>query len=327
MINFNKYFFGTLCVFCALFLWSPVSNARVIDRIVAVVNDDIITLTELNKAVSPYVDRINSAGYSSEKKKEILYKIKKDMLDRMIDKMLTDQEIKRLHITVTDQEVDNAIERLKQSQSMTQEDLEKALKQNGLTLKEYRERMRREILRPKLINYEIKSKVIVTDQDIKKYYNEHKQKFSGVNKYHLCNICLPVDANASDEIKAEKYKKAEKIKKMLDQGKNFNDLAKKYSEVPNAADGGDLGTFEMGALSGKIRNAVSGLKPGKYTDVILTDQGYQIFYLEDVKTENGKTLDEISTQISKKLYKEKAEKKFKSWLESLKEKSHIKIML
>ena len=114
---------------------------------------------------------------------------------------------------------------------------------------------------------------------------------------------------------------------MLDQGKNFNDLAKKYSEVPNAVDGGDLGTFEIGALSGKIRDAVSELKPGKYTDVMLTDKGYQLFYLEDVKTENGKTLDEISTQISKKLYKEKAEKKFKSWLESLKERSHIKIML
>ncbi len=327
MINIKKYFFRILSVFFVLFLLSTASNASVVDRIVAVVNDDIITLTELNKAVSPYVDKINSAGYSSEKRKEILYKIKKDMLDRMIDKMLTDQEVKRLHITVTDQEVDNAIERLKQSQSMTQEDLEKALKQNGMTLKEYREKMRREILRPKLINYEIKSKVVVTDQDIKKYYNEHKQEFAGINKYHICNICIPVDENDSDEIKAEKYKKAEKIKKMLDQGKNFKDLAKKYSEVPNAADGGDLGTFELGALSGQIRNAVSALKPGKYTDVMLTDNGYQLFYLEDVKTENGKTFDEISTMISNKLYKEKAEKKFKSWLESLKEKSHIKIML
>ncbi len=326
-VGIKKYAFGMFSVLCVCFLCSTLSQARVVDRIVAVVNNDIITLTDLNKAVSPYIEKINSAGYSSEKRKEILYKIKKDMLDRMIDQKLTDQEVKRLHITVTDQEVDNAIERFKQAQSMTQEDLEKALKQSGMTLKEYRDKIHQEILRPKLINYEIKSKVIVTDQDIKKYYADHKQEFSGINKYHLCNICIPVDSNASDELKAEQYNKIEKIKKMLDQGKNFRDLAKKYSEVPNASSGGDLGTFEIGALSGKIRDAVSELTPGKYTDVILTDNGYQIFYLEDVKTENGKTFADVSAQISKKLYKEKAEKKFKSWLESLREKSHIKIML
>ncbi len=323
----RKCTFGIICVLCLTFLFPIASFAKVVDRIVAVVNDDIITLADLNKAVAPYINKINSAGYSSEQRKKILYNVKRDMLDRMIDKKLTDQEIKRLHITVTDQEVDNAIDRMKQSQFMTQDDLEKALKRSGMTFKQYRDKIRQEILRPKLINYEVKSKVIVTDEDIKQYYKKHKQEFAGIKKYHICNICIPVGKDDSDKVRQAKYKKAEKIKKLLDAGADFKTLAKKYSEIPNAASGGDLGLFEIGALSGKIGKAVAKLTPGKYTDVLLTNKGYQIFYLENIVREKGKTLAEVADEISRKLYKQKAEKKFKSWLESLKKKSHIKIML
>ncbi len=323
----KKCAIGIVIMICTVVIFSVTSHAKVVDRIVAVVNDDIITLTDLNKAVLPYIEKVNSAGYSSEKRKRILYNIRKDMLERMIDRKLTDQEIKRLHITVTDQEVDSAIEKLKQSQFMTQEDLEDALKKNGMTFKQYREKMRQEILRPKLINYEVKSKVIVTDKDIKNYYEKHEKEFAGTKKYHICNICILVDEDASDKVREEKYRKAEKIKMLLDKGGNFHIIAKEYSEIPNASDGGDLGVFDIGALSGKIGKAVSQLTPGKYTDVLLTGKGYQIFYLEDVKTVNGKSLAEVSDRISQKLYKERAEKKFKSWLKSLKAKSHIKIML
>ncbi len=323
----RKYSFGVLSGFFVFFLFCSISCAKLVDRIVAVVNDDIITLTDLNKAIAPYVDKINTAGYSAREKKKIIYNIKKDMINRMVDKMLTDQEIKRLHVTVSDKEIDNAIERLKQSQFMTQEDLERAIKRTGMTFKEYREKIRQEILRPKLINYTVKSKVIVTDKDIKKYYLEHKKEFVGITKYHLRNICILVDNYASDKIKLEKKNMAEKIKKMLDKGYAFKKLVKKYSETPNASNGGDLGSLKLSTLSGKIRDAVKNLKSGQYTNVILTDQGYQIFYIEGINTEKGKTLAQVSDMISKKLYKQKVNKKFRKWLDSLREKSHIKIML
>lgn len=323
----KKYSFGIVSAFFAVFLFCSIASAAIVDRIVAVVNDDIITLTDLNKALSPYVDKINAAGYSAQKRKKIMYNIRKDMINRMVDQKLTDQEVKRLHVTVSDKEVDNAIERFKQSHMMTQEDLEKGLKQAGMTFKEYREKIRQEILRPKLINYTIKSKVIITDQDIKKYYMEHKQEFKGITKYHLFNICIRVDSDASDGIKSEKKTMAEKIKKMLDNGDDFKTLAKKYSELPNASNGGDLGMLKLDTFSNKIRDAVTNLKQGQYTDVILTDYGYQIFYVEGMEKEKGKTLAQVSDMISDKLYKKIVEKRFKQWLSSLKEKAHIKIML
>ena len=323
----KKYSFGILSAFFAIFLCCSLASAALVDRIVAVVNDDIITLTELNKALSPYVDKINAAGYSARKRKKILYNIRKDMISRMVDQKLTDQEVKRLHVTVSDKEVDNAIERFKQSHMMTQEDLEQGLKQAGMTFKEYREKIRQEILRPKLIKYTVKSKVIITDQDIKKYYMEHKQEFSGITKYHLFNICISADSDASDAIKSEKKTMAEKIKKMLDNGGDFETLAKKYSEVPNASNGGDLGMLKLDTFSNKIRDAVTTLKQGQYTDVILTDHGYQIFYVKGIERGKGKTLAQVSDSISNKLYQKIVEKKFRQWLSSLKEKSHIKIML
>ncbi|MBF0113090.1 MAG: SurA N-terminal domain-containing protein, partial [Desulfamplus sp.] len=117
---------------------------KLIDRIVAIVNNDVITLLELKDALAPYVAKVEESDYTSDKKKEIVNQLTQDMLSRMIERKLTDQEAKRVKITVSDREVDEAIERLKQSQLMSQDDLEKALKDDGLSFLEYREKIREE---------------------------------------------------------------------------------------------------------------------------------------------------------------------------------------
>ncbi len=302
-----------ICIF--LFTLPTAGTAEVVDRIVAIVNDDIITLIELNKAIRPYAQKIESAGYSGEKKAKILFKLRTDMLSRMVDRKLTDQEVRKMRLTVTDKEVDAAIERLKQAQMMTQEDLDEALEHDGMDFAEYREKIRQEILRPKLINYSVKSKVIVTDGDISAYYEEHAADYAGVKEYHLFNI-LVTKEHLPDILRTR-----------LAGGDDFKVLAKEFSEAPNAGDGGDLGVFRMETLSDQLKTAIAGLGQGEHTDVIPTDQGYQIFYLESVLAPQGQTLDQVKDEISKKLYDEIVEEKFGSWLDSLREKSYIKTML
>jgi len=302
------------------------SMAFVVDRIVAVVNNDIITQVDLNKAVLPYMKKIDAASYTEEKKKAIVYKLKQDMLNRMIERKLADQEAKRLHLSVSDQQVDKAIENFKKSQLMTQEDLEKALAQDGLTFKEYRENMRQEILRPKLINFRVKSKVIVTDEDIKEYYEKNTSEFAGTRKYHLYNILIKEDT-FSVTGKNKKLELIESIKTRIDKGEDFKVLAKQYSEAQNASQGGDLGFFDLETFSQQLQEAISKLKKGEHTKVINTSQGYQLFFIEEIQEVGGKTLEQASEEISKKLYNEIAEKKFRSWIESLQDKAHIKILL
>ncbi|MCK4768540.1 MAG: peptidyl-prolyl cis-trans isomerase, partial [Desulfobacula sp.] len=204
---------------------------------------------------------------------------------------------------------------VKKAKSLSPEEFERALNQEGLSLAEYRENIKKQILQAMLINQAVKSKVIITDSDIKKSYEANAGKYSGKKKYHLRNILM----DNEDEIK--------EIKKELDKSKKFIPLAKKYSIASNASDGGDLGTFDINNFSESIKNSISKLSKGDYTNVISTAQGFQIFYIEDIVLEGAKTLEQAYDEIHEILYREQVDKKFETWLESLKKKAHIKIML
>jgi len=292
----------------------PIS-ADVIDRIVAIVDDDIVTLVQLSKETSPYIKNIESSGYPDEKKKEMVQAINKKILTALIDQSLTRQEAKKYQINVSDTEINTAVENVKKAKSLSQEDLEKALGQERITLKEYRENIKKQILQSKLINYSVKSKVIITESDIKKRYESNAEKYSGKKKYHLRNILM-----ANED-------KMKEIKKKLGKNKGFALLAREYSIASNASDGGDLGTFDIHNFSESIKDSISKLNKGGFTDVISTAQGFQIFYIEDIVLEGVKTLQQAYDEIHEILYREQVDKKFKTWLESLKKKAHIKIML
>ncbi len=290
-------------------------SAEVVDRIVAIVDNDIITLGELSKETAPYIQNMDSSGYSQEKKEAAIKQINLKVLSALVDRLLTQQEAKKFQISVSDSEVDNALENVKKARSLTQEEFENALKQEGITIKEYREDIQKQILQSKLINNTVKSKVIITESDIKNYYEANAQKYSGKKKYHLRNILM----DKEDGIK--------KVLAELNLKKDFASLAKQYSLSSNASDGGDLGFFDIQNFSENIKEIISGLNIKDYSKVISTPQGFQIFYVEDIVLEGSKTLEQAHKEIHELLYNEQVEKKFKNWIESLKKNAHIKIML
>ena len=295
------------------FCW-PVS-AEVVDKIIAIVNNDIVTLVQLNKETSSYKKNIEAASYSDEDKQKMVEKINIQILNNLIEQSLTHQEAKKYRITVSENAIDNAIKNTMESRSLTHEDLEKALKREGVTLKEYRENLKKQILRSKLINHAVKSKVIIMEADIEKYYENHIEEYSGQKKYYLRNILM----NDKDKI--------QEVSKEIDGKTSFINLAQNNSTAPNAKDGGDLGLFDIKNLPENIKEKISKLQKDQFTGVISTPQGFQIFYIEDIIFEGGKTYDWAHDEINKILYDKQAEKQFKTWLESLKNKAHIKIML
>ena len=276
---------------------------------------DIVTLVQLNKETAPYIKNIASFDYPDKKKKEMIRQINKKILNALIDQSLTRQEAKKYHISVLDTEINNTVENIKKSKGLSQEEFEAALGREGHTLKEYRENIKKQILQAKLINQAIKSKVIITESDIKKRYKANAEKYSGKKKYHLRNILM----DNGDKIK--------EIKKELDKKKKFATLAKKYSIAPNASEGGDLGILDINNFSQSIRDSISKLKKGGYTNIISTPQGFQIFYAQDIVMEGRKTYEQAYDEIHEILYREQVRKKFETWLESLKAKATIKIML
>jgi peptidyl-prolyl cis-trans isomerase SurA len=290
-------------------------SAEVIDKIVAIVDNDIITLVELNKETSSYRKKIEAAASSDDQKQKMIQEINANVLNALIDNSLTSQEAKKYRISVSDSAVDKVVENMMKSRSMSLEQLEKALDNDGLTLTEYRKNIKKQILRTKLINHAVKSKVVILESDIELYYKNHKENYSGQKKYYLRNILM----NKEDKI--------QEINSQLNDKKDFKGLAKQYSIAPNAKDGGDLGLFDIQNFPDNIKTEIAKLKKGQFTDIITTPQGFQIFYIEDIVFEGGRTYDQARDEIHEILYNVQAEKKFKTWLESLKQNAHIKIML
>ena len=322
------FFAGCTFLFigCCLFDIQKAWGAKIIDRIVATVNDDIVLLYDLNQTIKPYVNRINASDYPFEQKRKMLFKIREDALNMIIEKKLAHQEIKRFKISVSEQQITNAIERMKKSRFITDEELREELKKQGLNYKEYRQQIKEDILREKLISHQVQSKIVITSEDIKTYYEKHKEIYSEKKKYHLRNIVLKVPEGADETEKRNIFKKIVAVLSQLEQGEPFDKLAKIHSDSPLASEGGDLGLFDIKDLSAQLQEAVKRLKEGEYTPVLDTDQGYQILYAQKIKKSPGKTLEEATSEISRKLYKETVNSKYTSWLKDLKSRSHIKII-
>lgn len=304
----------------------PSFSAEVVDRIVAVVNDDIIRLAELNKAVASLEEQIRSKDYPPEKEQEEIYRLRQEMLNSLIDDKLADQEIKTAGIFVDEQEIDNAIEQVKKANYYSDEELRSALTASGVSMSDYRNEIKKQMHRNQLVNQKIKSKIIITESDVTAYYKDHPEIYATQKKYLIRNIIMPLgldmDATAKQAIRA----KMENIHKQLSEGAAFEKMAREYSEAMNAADGGKLGLFALDELAENIKAAVSPLQPGAFSPIIETDQGFQIFYVEDIQESGGKELSEVADEIRQTLYEDAVNKKFQSWIETLRKDAHIKII-
>lgn len=301
-------------------------GAEIVDRIVAVVNDEIITLSELNSSLKPYAEKIRSLGYPPEKEQELIFRVRKDMLDRLINQKIEDQEIKRSNIKISEEQIDQTIERIKETNYLTDEQLRKALASDGLTYEGYRKQIKDQILRTRLVNLKVKSKVVITKEDVKAYYEKHIQEYAGKAKYHLRHIIMKVPLFSSTKKKLEIKAKMDEILEKLKAGESFETLAAKYSESPSATDGGNLGEFEFDSLSQQLQKAIEKIKPGEFTPVLDTDQGYQIFFLEEILRAKGRTLEEVTPEIENKLRDENIDKKYRTWIGDLRNQAVIKII-
>jgi peptidyl-prolyl cis-trans isomerase SurA len=301
-------------------------GAELVDRIVAVVNNDVISLQELNQIIKPYAERIKKSRYSVEKEKKMLFEVRRKILDQLIDQKLTDQELKKHSITVSERELDRTIERIKEMAAITDEELRAELAAQGLTMTEYRERTKEQLLRRKLINREVRSKIVITQEDVKAYYNSQLGAYAGDKRYHLRNIIMSVSPSASDSQRQSVFTEMEKVLEKLKQGEEFVELAKRYSQSSLASEGGDLGFFQLDEISPLLRPEIEKLHTGEFTPVIDTEMGYQIFFVEEIVEKPGKSLEDATPEITEKLYTQIVDRKYQDWLENLRNRSYIKII-
>jgi peptidyl-prolyl cis-trans isomerase SurA len=306
---------------------TPAGGDEIVDRIVAVVNDDIITYLEVQEEMAPYEAQIKAVGYDPEKEQQMLYRVRNDIVKKLVDQKITDQEIKRYKINVSDEDIDNNIEQIKESKLWSDEEFRDALESEGMTYESYRKKLKDQAMRARLLNTAVRSKIVITKEDVAAYYANNIETYQGEVSYHLRNIIMRVPTDADKDEKQTVLEKMEKVQGALEQGTSFESLSRQYSESSLAERGGDLGVLAYKNFSSQLKEALDGLSIGEYTAILDTDQGYQIFYIENILKENETPLEDVYLEIEETLFKELSEKAFKEWLEALREASHIKIIL
>jgi len=315
--------------FCAvliilLFVSWRAQASETCDRVVAVVNNDIITLYELNTKMKE-ISGIDAADLK-KKDEQQFFLARWKVLDMLIDNRLAEAKARELGIKVTPDEVDKAIERLKKRNGISQEELFASLKSRGLTFDRYRENVKKELQRVQLINYEVKSKIIIRDEKIKQYYEEHKKDFSSPGEVHLAAIFLKKQKPGRQGDDEDILQKARDIVSTLRQGADFGALARKYSQGPGAEEGGDLGVFKTSELDETLARVANALPAGGISDPIMRDTGVQIVKVINKQEPGLKPLTQVREQIYDTLYREEVNKRFASWIKNLRDKSYIKVL-
>ena len=315
----------TICLISLFILASfpTPAPAKIINGIAAVVNDQPITIHEVEQEsvmVKKEAEKSEDAAATAPEQ------VKETAINRLIDKTLIDQKIKELNIQVSEEEVRQSIEEIKKQNNLSQESLVSALTAQGLTFDQYRAQFREQLERLRLMSQEVRSKIQVSPREVREYYEANPALFGGDEMFRARQIFFKLGKNPSAEEVKRVMSVAAGILNEAKSGRDFVELAKQYSDDPSAAtEGGDLGAFKKGDLLPEIEETVAKMEPGGISDLVITPAGLHIIKLEERYPGTVKPLDEVKAQIEEMLYKKKSDERFTQWLAELRKSAAVEI--
>ncbi len=259
----------------------------------------------------------------ADRLQQVKARVRKQMIDEFVIRTLLTNELNRRKIMATDQEVGEAVDRLKNSlpQNMTLEDL---MKKNQVNREQMNEEIRFGVRINKLVLATLDGKSRPTDKEISAFYQKNKAKLKVPESVHVRHILVEKKPGDDDKVKAEKREKAENLRKQILGGADFADIARNQSDCPSKQTGGDLGTFVRGQMVKPFEDAAFSQKKDEIGPVVETDFGYHI--IQVLEKNSSKTLkldDETKGRISAVLVQQKQQKAFDTLLKNLREKAHV----
>ncbi|WP_291327620.1 SurA N-terminal domain-containing protein [Desulfovibrio sp. UCD-KL4C] len=294
-------------------LCGSTSNAaeKIVDGIVAVVNGDIITMYEMNEKMAPIMKQFGKSISAADEQQ--IKNIRSQILDRMINEMIIDQEAKKLKVTVSEQDVDGEINRIKESSKLSDEDFLRQLALQKTNLEDFKENLRKDIRKHRLVSYKVKNKVVVTENEIENVWNSTQTEEDNVKQsVHLKLIFFPQDVSA------------ESIREEIISGKiTFEEAADKYTAGPGAGSGGDLGVLEWDDLAQTWHDALAGLKVGEISQIFKVQQSSALLKLDSFEKNKTKSFADSKDEIYERLYREKQDAVFNDFINKLREKAVI----
>ncbi|TRZ91477.1 hypothetical protein D4R89_02830 [bacterium] len=294
---------------------------QVVEEIVAVVNEDIITLSQYKEQYDSTVQQMRAALQGEEFDKQLAM-LKKEMLNMMITDLLLMQQAKEKNLNVGEQ-LKAAVENIKKENNIaSDDDLKRGLQQQGIGYDQWLKQLEDNMLKQGVIYSEVDRSIVLDDSEIVGYYKLHPPEFTEPEEYKIRAVYLSTEENAPAALEEKKKEIGDKVKA----GEPFNVLAKEYSDGPAKESEGDLGTFKKGELDKALELAVSKIKAGETSGWIETKNGWYMLKLEEKKDSRLMTFEEVRKNVEERLYARKKEKKLEEFLKVLREKSYIKIL-
>lgn len=288
------------------------AQKTVVDRIVAVVNTDIITAYELEDRLKPVMDSLKGRMLSPQEEQQIT-DLRRQTLNTMIDEILIDFEVKRFKIEVPDTEVQAEVANMLEERKLSEEEFDKQLKLRRTTRKEFNEKMRRDIQKHRILSHFVGSKVVIIDSEIEKEYQVRQGDYVKGKFVRLRMILVPPG-------------QAAKVKKQIEAKEiGFAEAADKHSIGPGAGQGGDIGSLAWKDLAPEWRAALTGLAKGQISEPFRVQEYEALLLLESVEEGESQKYLEVKDQIYQALHQAKFEKIFQEYLQQLRSKAMIEI--
>jgi peptidyl-prolyl cis-trans isomerase SurA len=309
-----------------LFLYGTTSfTEAVVDRVAAVVNQEIITLSEVEKEIAPLKGEIVTED-RLEKQKQ-MQALCRRVLEKLIEEKLIDQEVKKSGIKISSKDVEATVEEVKRRNHVTQEDLEKALAVEGLTLETYKKQVEKGLQRQKLIQWSVKVEENAGEKEFREFYQKNISRYRTNETYRPGQILFIIPKGATPEEIREIRKKCQKVLEKIKKGEDFGEMALLYSEDASNRDHGDLGYFKKGELLPVFEREALRLKVGEVSGIIRTEFGFHIIKLLDRKGIDPLPFEEVVEKVKADYHNSEMEKAFRQYLSTLREKAVIEIRL
>ncbi|NIX16674.1 MAG: hypothetical protein GWN11_12585 [Candidatus Dadabacteria bacterium] len=301
----------TITLTALIILLSGYSHAtEVIDRIVAVVNDDLITLSDLNN----YLSTIPPGTPEVDKDRA---------LNDLVEQMILEQEAAKLGITVSDPEIDMSIENIRAKAGMSHEEMEEMLKKEKLTKEQFRKQWRLQLISGKLVNTIVKGKIAVTDDEIENLYKEYYGEVENSDEVQIAHILVSVNDQPDQALE-----KANRIAELAKSGNDFSKLVAEYSDDTFSKEKeGVLGYFKKGELVSELEAVVAITEVGEVSGPVQTASGYHIIKVLHRNTLDGSSVDTYREQLRQEIYKKKVAEELQKYIATMRENAYIEIKL
>jgi peptidyl-prolyl cis-trans isomerase SurA len=324
-MRFLKKFNKTNFIATLLLSWSfvPFSlHAMILDKVVAKVNSEIITLSFVEERAG--ILRQKYASISENPSEDDLFK---EALNMLIDETLQIQEGKKIGFIIDEDAVDAAVEEIKNKNNIGDEQLQIMLEREGRSLDSYKNHIRDQILISKISRFEIGNRVKISEKRIIEYYKQHRKDLWQDGKVKARHILFIAERGSSEKIRREKFELAKNVLNEIRRGNDFAELAKEYSEDVSASNGGDVGYVQRGQMVPEFEEVVFRLKPGKVSDIVETEYGYHIIKVEEILSGKTLTFKDSKERIYQILSVEKQKQAYDDWMKELKETAYIEVTL